>query len=77
VGALESKFFTRLCDLLGQPDLAPRQFDPSSQAEIAGALTETFATKPLAEWLELFDGEDVSVGPVGTLAEAAVEFGQV
>ena len=27
--------------------------------------------RPLAEWLELFDAEDVCVGPVATLAEAA------
>jgi crotonobetainyl-CoA:carnitine CoA-transferase CaiB-like acyl-CoA transferase len=75
VGALEGKFFARLCDLLGLPELAARQFDPSAQAEIAGALAEAFAAKPLADWLELFDAEDVSVGPVATLAEAAVEFG--
>jgi crotonobetainyl-CoA:carnitine CoA-transferase CaiB-like acyl-CoA transferase len=76
VGALETKFFAQLCDLLGLPELAARQFDPSSQSEIANALSEAFAAKPLADWLALFDGQDVSVGPVATLAEAAVEFGQ-
>jgi crotonobetainyl-CoA:carnitine CoA-transferase CaiB-like acyl-CoA transferase len=33
-----------------------------------------FATKPLATWLSLLDGEDVCVGPVATRAEAAAEF---
>jgi alpha-methylacyl-CoA racemase len=75
VGALESKFFKRLCELLRLPELAARQFDPSSQAEIADALAERFAERPLADWLELFDAEDVSVGPVSTLYEAAAEFG--
>jgi alpha-methylacyl-CoA racemase len=75
VGALESKFFTRLCELLGLPELAARQFDQSAQAEIADALAERFAERPLADWLELFDAEDVSVGPVSTLSEAAAEFG--
>jgi len=75
VGALESKFFTRLCELLGLPELAARQFDQSAQAEIADALAERFAERPLADWLELFDVEDVSVGPVSTLSEAAAEFG--
>jgi alpha-methylacyl-CoA racemase len=75
VGALESKFFTRLCELLGLPELAARQFDQSAQAEIADALAERFAERLLADWLELFDGEDVSVGPVSTLSEAAAEFG--
>jgi alpha-methylacyl-CoA racemase len=74
VGALETKFFTRLCQLLGLPELAERQFDPSAQAEIADALADRFAQKPLADWLELFDEEDVSVGPVSMLSEAAVEF---
>jgi crotonobetainyl-CoA:carnitine CoA-transferase CaiB-like acyl-CoA transferase len=32
--------------------------------------------RPLAEWLELADGEDVCLGPVATLAEAAVDFGE-
>jgi crotonobetainyl-CoA:carnitine CoA-transferase CaiB-like acyl-CoA transferase len=30
-----------------------------------------FRTRPLAEWLELFEGEDVMAGPVATLAEAS------
>ncbi len=75
VAALEEKFFRRLCELLGRPELAQRQFDPAAQAELADALAETFRTRPLADWLELFDGEDVAVGPVATLTEAAAEFG--
>jgi alpha-methylacyl-CoA racemase len=76
IAALEAKFFVRLCDLLGLPDLAPRQYDPAAQAEIAAALSDAFAAKPLAAWLELFDDEDVCVGPVATLEEAAAEFGK-
>ena len=33
-----------------------------------------FATRPLASWLRLFEDEDVAVGPVATLEEAATEF---
>jgi alpha-methylacyl-CoA racemase len=75
VAALEEKFFRRLCELLGRPELAQRQFDPDGQAELAAALAESFRARPLGEWLELFEGEDVAVGPVATLEEAAVEFG--
>jgi crotonobetainyl-CoA:carnitine CoA-transferase CaiB-like acyl-CoA transferase len=32
------------------------------------------ASRPLDDWLALFDGEDVCVGPVATLDEAALEF---
>ena len=75
VGALEPKFFRRLCELLGQAELAERQYDAVAQEEIERALAAAFADRPLDEWLALFDGEDVCVGPVATLEEAAVEFG--
>jgi alpha-methylacyl-CoA racemase len=76
VAALEEKFFGRLCELIDREDLTPRQFDPEAQEELGDALAETFAARPLAAWLELFDREDVCVGPVATLEEAAAEFGR-
>jgi len=75
VASLEGKFFARLCALLGLDELVSRQYDVEAQDEIAAALSARFETRPLAEWLELFDGEDVCVGPVATLAEAAAELG--
>jgi alpha-methylacyl-CoA racemase len=75
VGALEPKFFMRLCELVGRPELASRQFDASGQRALGDDLAAVFASRPLTAWLELFDGEDVCVGPVATLAEAAEEFG--
>jgi alpha-methylacyl-CoA racemase len=74
VAALEPKFFQRLCELIGRPELAERQWD-SDQEALATQLAETIAAKPLATWLELFEGEDVSVGPVSTLEEAAQRLG--
>ncbi|MEX2210141.1 MAG: CoA transferase [Gaiellaceae bacterium] len=76
VAALEPKFFARLCELLELPELAARQYDPKAQDELAAALAAAFAARPLAEWLSLFEHEDVCVGPVATLAEAASEFGE-
>ncbi|MER3412511.1 MAG: carnitine dehydratase, partial [Thermoleophilia bacterium] len=67
VAALEEKFFRRLCQILGLPHLASRQYDPASQEEIGEALSRALATRSLDEWLQLFDGEDVCVGPVWTL----------
>jgi alpha-methylacyl-CoA racemase len=69
VAALEPKFFVRLCELVGRPQLAERQYD-ADQSGLAAALEELFARRSLADWLALFDGEDVCVGPVATLAEA-------
>ena len=39
------------------------------------SFVRVFATKPLTHWLALCDGEDVCVGPVATLAEAAADLG--
>jgi len=70
VGALEPKFFRRLCELLGRPELAERQYD-ADQAALRGELAAVFAREPLGKWLTVLDGEDVCVGPVATRAEAA------
>jgi crotonobetainyl-CoA:carnitine CoA-transferase CaiB-like acyl-CoA transferase len=69
VSALEPKFWQRLCEVVGQPELIPRQWEPRLPE-----LEHLIASRPLAEWLELFDGEDVCAGPVATLEEAAREF---
>ena len=75
VAALEEKFFVRLCEVVGREELAARQYEPAQDA-LAAELADVFATKPLAEWLALFDGEDVCAGPVATYAEAASTFGR-
>jgi crotonobetainyl-CoA:carnitine CoA-transferase CaiB-like acyl-CoA transferase len=74
VAALEPRFFRRLCELLGRPELTERQY-AGDQESLADELAGLLAAKPLATWLELFDGEDVSVGPVATLSEAAAQLG--
>jgi alpha-methylacyl-CoA racemase len=74
VGALEPKFFGRLCELVGRPELAERQFD-ADQAAVKGELAEVFSVQPLEHWLRLVGNEDVCIGPVATRAEAAAEFG--
>ena len=70
IAALESKFWQRLCEVVGLTELIARQWEPRLPK-----LERAIAARPLAEWLELFDGEDVCAGPVWTLAEAAREFG--
>lgn len=74
VGALEPKFWRRLCEVVGAPDLADRQYDPDQEG-VAEELAAAIAAHPLAHWLERIDGEDVSAGPVSTIIEAAAEFG--
>jgi crotonobetainyl-CoA:carnitine CoA-transferase CaiB-like acyl-CoA transferase len=69
VAALEPKFWQRLCELVDLTELVGRQWEPRLPE-----LERALASRSLAEWLELFDGEDVSAGPVATLEEAAQEF---
>jgi alpha-methylacyl-CoA racemase len=74
VAALEPKFFVRLCELIGRPELADRQY-AEAQDELERALAGVFVQQPLEHWLRLFSGDDVCVGPVATPAEGAAEFG--
>jgi len=74
VGALEPKFFRRLCELVDRPDLADRQYGADQDA-LAAELAATFARRRRDEWLERFGDEDVCVGPVWTREEAAAAFG--
>jgi len=68
VAALEPRFWQRLCELIGMPELADRAFEPELP-EVAGL----FRTRPLADWLALLEHEDTCVGPVLSLEEAARE----
>ena len=70
VAALEPKFWHRLCELLGRPDLVGRAFE-SRLPE----LEQLFRSRTLRDWLDLLEGRDTCVGPVLTLAEAAAELG--
>jgi crotonobetainyl-CoA:carnitine CoA-transferase CaiB-like acyl-CoA transferase len=74
VGALEPKFFARLCELIDRPELAARQYG-DDQETLAHELAGVFSSDTLEHWLRVFEGEDVCVGPVATLAEAAADLG--
>jgi alpha-methylacyl-CoA racemase len=71
VGALEPRFFRRLCELLERPELGDRQYE-ADQPALREELQTAFRQRRLADWLALFRGEDVCVGPVATRGEAAV-----
>ncbi len=73
VTPVEPKFWHRLCELIERLDLVERHYQEDQEA-LAAELAEVFRKRPLARWLELFEGEDVMVGPVATLAEAAEWF---
>ncbi len=72
IAAVEPQFYRRLCEVLGHPDLANRQFADGTERQ---ALFETFAaifkSKSCDEWMGLLGSEDVCVAPVLTPGEAA------
>jgi alpha-methylacyl-CoA racemase len=72
---VEPRFWSRLCELIGRPDLVERHYD-EDQETLAAELASVFRRRPLGEWLKLFEGEDVMAGPVATLPEAAATFGE-
>jgi crotonobetainyl-CoA:carnitine CoA-transferase CaiB-like acyl-CoA transferase len=70
VAALEPRFWHRLCELVGLPELAGRQWEARLPE-----LELRLASRSLAHWLERFENDDVSAGPVATLEEAVRDLG--
>jgi crotonobetainyl-CoA:carnitine CoA-transferase CaiB-like acyl-CoA transferase len=75
VTPVEPRFWGRLCELIGRPDLVERQYE-DTQETLAAELAAVFSERTLEDWLSRFEGEDVMVGPVATLEEAAVWLGE-
>jgi crotonobetainyl-CoA:carnitine CoA-transferase CaiB-like acyl-CoA transferase len=71
VGALETKFWNEVCEVLGRPDLKACHWaaggDPAPAVE---ALRAIFATRTQAQWIAAFQGHDCCVTPVLGLDEA-------
>ena len=71
VGALEEKFWRRLCAVVGRPDLVAGQHAIGAEGErVRHELSAIFAGAPLARWVEAFAPADCCVTPVNTLDEA-------
>lgn len=71
VAALETKFWLRLCDLLGIQHAGDWHMRPERQTELRALLDDRFRQRDRAVWIDVFTGEDVCVAPVRTLSEAA------
>jgi crotonobetainyl-CoA:carnitine CoA-transferase CaiB-like acyl-CoA transferase len=70
VGALEPKFWERLCALLGREELAPRQWSPQAQPELIATLGGLFGTRDRDDWLQALGPSDACVEPVLELSDA-------
>ena len=76
VGALERKFWERVCDVLQRPDLKACHWEIRAEAAARDAqwgkeqTAAIFASRPQAYWVEKFAGEDCCVSPVLTREES-------
>ena len=71
VGALEDKFWRRLCAAIDRPDLAPLAFARDDEgSRVRRELETIFGAAPLAHWSKRFGSVDCCVTPILTLDEA-------
>jgi alpha-methylacyl-CoA racemase len=78
VATVEPQFYARLCQVLGRPDLASRQFvDGTERQALFESFAAIFKSKSCDEWMEMLRSEDVCVAPVLTPGEAAHALVQV
>ncbi len=72
VGALEPKFWQELCEAMGRPDMASRQYDEGeAQEELQREVERIFASRTRDEWQALLGDRDVCCEPVLDLDEVA------
>ena len=76
VGALERKFWERVCDVLQRPDLKACHWEIRTESGGRDAqwgkeqTSAIFASRPQSYWVEKFAGSDCCVSPVLTLEES-------
>jgi crotonobetainyl-CoA:carnitine CoA-transferase CaiB-like acyl-CoA transferase len=74
VGALERKFWERLCDILRCPELKASHIVYGEPARAAkDKLAAAFAARTQAEWTAVFAAEDCCVSPVLEMHEALAD----
>lgn len=71
VAAVEPKFFARLCELVGRPELAADQYDATKQELLRSELDRIFIGQPSAHWQQLLEDDETCTTVVRTAAEVA------
>jgi crotonobetainyl-CoA:carnitine CoA-transferase CaiB-like acyl-CoA transferase len=69
IGAVENRFWKKLCEHLDAPQYISLQYDRENRFEIIQWLRQTFILKSLAEWEEELSGLDVCFSSIATLDE--------
>ena len=69
IGAVENRFWKRLCHHLDVPEYAALQYDDSRRREILDYMRSTFKQKTLDEWDSDLDNLEICWGRVQTFSE--------
>jgi len=70
VATVEPKFWERMCELIGAPELSGKQFaEPAERPAIAQTLAARFRERTLAEWESLFFAERLPIAGVKRVPE--------
>jgi alpha-methylacyl-CoA racemase len=70
VGAIEPQFYAELLERLELDAREWPQYDRHRWPELRRRLAAVFRARPLADWVERFEGSDACVAPANTLGEA-------
>jgi crotonobetainyl-CoA:carnitine CoA-transferase CaiB-like acyl-CoA transferase len=71
IGAVELRFWKRLCEQLKVPQYTDLQYDEDRRTEIIDALGQVFRQKTLAEWESVLQDVDACWAAVRTVEEVA------
>jgi crotonobetainyl-CoA:carnitine CoA-transferase CaiB-like acyl-CoA transferase len=69
IGAIEPRFWIKLCNHLGVPEYGDYQYDDDRREEIINFMRETFKKKTRNEWMTELGELDVCFSPVQSLDE--------
>ena len=73
VAAIEPRFWTNLCALVGLPQWAAHQEDDAVQDQIRAELRAVFLTRDLDDWIAQLSPADTCVAPVLTVPEIVAD----
>jgi alpha-methylacyl-CoA racemase len=73
VAAIEPRFWTNLCELVGLPQWATHQEDDVMQDQIRAELRAVFLTRDLDDWIAQLSPADTCVAPVLTIPEIVTD----
>ena len=69
IGAVENRFWKKLCDVFGVPEYAELQYDDQRRKEIIDYMRKAFKQKTLDEWDAILGNLDICWGRVQSLSE--------